>query len=149
MNSSLGAMVKESKAGLVLPLGIGVTVGVVQAAAPLGFWWVSPAVVYAMSIAFIATVYVGFAVADGRRHVLIVEVAVALLFIVVATLGVTGSPWLLVAGFFAHGAKDLWQHRTGFVRGTRWWPPFCAAVDGGAAGILTIAILSGSAVLPG
>jgi hypothetical protein len=23
----------------------------------------------------------------------------------------------------------MWQHRSGFVAGTRWWPPFCAAVD--------------------
>jgi len=48
-----------------------------------------------------------------------------------------------VAGLASHGAKDLWQHRTGYVANTRWWPPFCATVDWVAAGILTTAILMG------
>ena len=46
-------------------------------------------------------------------------------------------------GLAGHGLKDLWQHRTHFVRNTRWWPPFCATVDWVAAGILTTAILMG------
>jgi hypothetical protein len=41
--------------------------------------------------------------------------------------------WLVAAGFLLHGVKDLWQHRTRFVRSTRWWPPFCVAVDWTAA----------------
>ena len=49
-------------------------------------------------------------------------------FVLVAAVAATASPWLLVAGLVGHGAKDLWQHRTGFVANTRWWPPFC--VDG-------------------
>jgi len=147
MNSLLEATPRKGRAALPLPVGIGLAVGVVQAAAPFTFWWVPAATVYAMSIAFIATVYIGFAVADARRNVLIVETIVACLFIVVAAFGVTGSPWLLVAGFFAHGCKDVWQHRTGFVRGTRWWPPFCAAVDWVAAAILAVAILTGLATL--
>ena len=48
-----------------------------------------------------------------------------------------------VAGLAGHGLKDLWQHRTQFVRNTRWWPPFCATVDWVAAGILAGAILMG------
>jgi hypothetical protein len=39
--------------------------------------------------------------------------------------------------------KDLWQHRTQFVAGTRWWPPFCATVDGVAAVLVTAAIIAG------
>lgn len=46
------------------------------------------------------------------------------------------APWLLVAGLAGHGLKDLWQHRTQFVSTTRWWPPFCAAVDFVAAAII-------------
>jgi len=48
------------------PLIWGVLWGVIQAAAPLGFWWLDAATVYGMSIALIAAVYIGFAVADGR-----------------------------------------------------------------------------------
>jgi hypothetical protein len=96
---------------------------------PLALWWLDPGTVHGLSIAFIAAIYVGFAVADGRPVVIAVESAVALGFVVVAAAGVAGSPWLLVIGYAGHGIKDLWQHRHDFVRGTRWWPPFCAAVD--------------------
>jgi hypothetical protein len=48
-----------------------------------------------------------------------------------------------VAGLVRHSAKDLWQHRTGFVNNTRWWPPFCATVDWVAAAIVAIAITAG------
>ena len=44
----------------------GVVVGLLQAASPLGFWWLDPATVYAFGLAVIASVYIGFAVADGR-----------------------------------------------------------------------------------
>ena len=64
-------------------------------------------------------------------------------FVVVATAAVTGSAWLLVAGLAGHGLKDLWQHRTGFVANTRWWPPFCATVDFVAATIIAIGVVAG------
>ena len=89
----------------------------------------------------------GFAVADGRRNVVAVEVGVASGFVAIAVAAMTGSPWLIVAGLAAHGVKDFWQHRTQFVAGTRWWPPFCAAVDGVAAGVVAVAIMSGALVL--
>ena len=49
-----------------------------------------------------------------------VEVCVASVFVVLAAVGVTGPARVLVAGLAGHGAEDLWQHRTGFVSGTRW-----------------------------
>jgi len=105
------------------PLLAGVVVGGLQAVSPFGFWWLTPATVYAVGLAFIAAVYVGFSVADGRPWVIAVECIVAGAFAVVAGAGVAGSAWLLVAGFAGHGVKDLWQHRTGYVDNTRWWPP--------------------------
>jgi hypothetical protein len=47
-----------------------------------------------------------------------------------------------VAGLAGHGLKDLWQHRTGFVAGTRWWPPFCATVDFVAAVLIAVALVA-------
>jgi hypothetical protein len=91
----------------------------------------------------IAAIYIGFAVADGRPAVIAVETTVAALFVVVAALAVTGPAWLLVIGLAGHGAKDLWQHRSGFVAGTRWWPPFCAVVDFTVAPVLAVLILAG------
>ena len=97
------------------PVLWGVVVGVIQAASPLGLWWLDPATVYALSLTLIAAVYVGFAVADGRPRVIAVETVVAAVFVVVGAAGVTGPAWLLVAGFVGHGFKDLWQHRSHYV----------------------------------
>ena len=107
----------------------GLAFGALQAASPLAFWWLDAATVYALSIVLIASVYIGFAVADGRWVVIAVETGVASVFVVVAAAAVTGSAWLLVAGLVGHGLKDLWQHRSQFVANTRWWPPFCLVVD--------------------
>jgi hypothetical protein len=125
------------------PVLWGVVWGVIQAAAPLGFWWLEPATVYALSIALIAAVYIGFAVADGRPRVIAVETVVAAAFVVVAAAGVTGPAWLLVLGFTGHGFKDLWQHRRHYVANTRWWPPFCLVVDFVAAAILVVLLIAG------
>jgi hypothetical protein len=62
----------------------GAVVGVVTAASPLAFWWLDPSTVYALGLALIAAVYIGFAVADGRQ-----------------------SLWLIVVGLVGHGLRDL------------------------------------------
>ena len=125
------------------PVLWGVVWGVIQAGVPLGFWWLDPATVYALSLALIAAVYIGFAVADGRPRVIAVETVVAAVFVVVGAAGVTGPAWLLVAGFVGHGVKDLWQHRTQFVANTRWWSPFCLVIDFVAAAILVVLLAVG------
>ena len=66
-----------------------VVFGLIQAAAPLGFWWLAPATVYGLSLVLIAAVYIGFAVADGRPRVIAVEAGIAAAFVVVAAAGVT------------------------------------------------------------
>jgi len=121
----------------------GIVVGLLQAATPLVFWWLDSATVYALGLAVIAAVYVGFAVADGRPKVIGVECSVTFAFVVVAAAAITGSPWLLVAGLAGHGLKDLWQHRTHFVANTRWWPPFCMIVDWVVAAIIIGEIAAG------
>lgn len=121
----------------------GLVVGAAQAATPLGFWWLDASTVYALGLAVIASVYVGFAVADGRGAVIAVEAGVAGMFVVVAAAAVTGSPWLLVVGLAGHGFKDLWQHRHRFVANTRWWPPFCLVIDWMVAAIIAVEIIAG------
>jgi hypothetical protein len=133
----------SSQPALQAPVVWGVVVGLLQAATPLAFWWLDSATVYALGLAVIASVYVGFAVADGRPTVIAVESSVTLAFVVVAAAAVTGSPWLLVAGLAGHGLKDLWQHRSHFVANTRWWPPFCLVVDWVVAAIIAGEIAAG------
>ena len=128
---------------LRLPVSWGLVWGAINAAVPLAVWWLPAATVHALIIALIAAVYIGFAVGDGRPRVIAVECVVAGAFVVLAATAVTSSVWLLVVAYAGHGAKDLWQHRTHFVRGTRWWPPFCLAVDWFVAAVLIVEIAAG------
>ena len=121
----------------------GIVVGLLQAASPLAFWWLDPATVYALGLGVIAAIYIGFAVADGRVRIIVVESLVTTAFVVVAAVGITGSAWLLAFGLAVHGVKDAWQQRSQFVSGTRWWPPFCAAIDWVVALIIGIEIVAG------
>jgi len=125
------------------PILWGIAVGVLQAGSPVGLWWLDPAMVWALSLVIIASIYVGFAVADGRPIVIAVEVGVASSFVILAASAIASSPWLVVVGLVGHGIKDLWQHRTQFVANTRWWPPFCLVVDLVAAAIIAVLLLTG------
>ncbi|MFN2504695.1 MAG: hypothetical protein ABR540_10820 [Acidimicrobiales bacterium] len=125
------------------PVLWGLALGAVQAASPLILRWLEPATLHALYISLIAAVYIGFAVADGRPRVIAVEAAVASVFVLTAAVAVTATAWLLVLGYAGHGLKDYWQHRRQYVANTRWWPPFCAAVDWLVALVLIIEIVVG------
>ena len=125
------------------PVLWGLAVGAVQAASPVLFWWLEPATIHAIYISLIASIYIGFAVADGRPKVLVTEAAVASVFVLIAAVAVTVTGWLLVIGYAGHGLKDYWQHRRQYVANTRWWPPFCAAIDWLVALVLIAEIVAG------
>lgn len=133
----------NSQSSLRTPVLWGAVFGGINLAAPLAFWWLDQATVHALVITLIAAVYIGFAVADGRPKVVAVEVCVASVFVVLAATAVASTAWLLVIAYAGHGFKDLWQHRSHFVANTRWWPPFCAAVDWVVAAALTVEIAAG------
>ncbi|MFL5864701.1 MAG: hypothetical protein ACJ780_28725 [Solirubrobacteraceae bacterium] len=137
------ALADPSTASKRAPMLWGVAVGIMQAATPLAFWWLDSATVYALGLSVIAAIYIGFAVADGRLKIIATESSVAFGFVVISAAAITASPWLLVIGFVGHGLKDLWQHRTHFVSNTRWWPPFCMAVDWIVAAIIAVEIIAG------
>ena len=125
------------------PVFWGLVFGAVNVVVPIGFWWLDLSISHALAIVLIAAVYIGFAVADGRPKVIAVETCIAATFVVLAAIAVTETAWLLVIAYAAHGCKDLWQERRHFVANTRWWPPFCAAVDFLVAAILAIEIAAG------
>src|SRR4051794_13218381 len=58
-------------------VGWGLVVGLANAALPVPIWWLDPSTVHAIAITFIAAIYIGFAVADGRPRVVVVEAGVA------------------------------------------------------------------------
>ena len=141
--SALRQQSSPERVSLRGPVRWGLAVGAVQAASPVLFWWLEPATLHALYISLIAAVYIGFAVADGRPKVIAVEAAVAGVFVLIAAASVTATAWLLVLGYAGHGLKDYWQHRRQFVVNTRWWPPFCAAVDWLVALVLVVEIIAG------
>jgi putative intracellular protease/amidase len=126
------------------PVLWGLAFGAIQAASPLALRWLDQATVQALLLSLIAAVYIGFAVADGRPKVIAVESSITGAFVLLAAAGVTGSAWLLVLGYAGHGLKDFWQERSHYVADTRWWPPFCAAVDWLVAVVLLIEIIAGA-----
>ena len=137
-------MTATAHASTARALSWGVAFGGAQAAVAMSFSWLEPSTVHALMVTLIAAIYVGFAVSDGRTNVIIVETTVVVAFFVGSAAAVTVTPWLIVALYLAHGAKDLWQHRTQYVRGTRWWPPFCFAVDMAVAAIVAVQLLLGA-----
>ena len=82
-------------------------------------------------LAAIGFVYIGFAIADGRRSAIVVQAIAALVFLNVAQFGVReDSDLLLGIGFLAHGAWDALHHEgRGPTRVRTYYPPFCAAAD--------------------
>jgi hypothetical protein len=85
---------------------------------------------FAVILVLIAGVYIGFAIEDGRRNKLVIEVAVALGFVALVLLGMWKWPWLIPAGYFLHGVWDLLHHpiKVG-ARVRKWYPPACIAYD--------------------
>jgi len=134
---AIAASTRRSSASNRAAVSWGIGVGIIQAATPLVLWWLDSSTVYALGLVAIAAIYIGFAVSDGRVRIIAVESGVAFAFVLVGAAAVTGTPWLLV------GLKDLWQHRTHFVANTRWWPPFCMAVDWVLAAIIVVEIAAG------
>ena len=128
-----------------VPILWGLAFGAIQAASPLAFWWLDQATVQALLLALIAAVFCNcrrWQTEDPR--VIAVECTIAGGFVLLAAAGVAGSAWLLVLGYAGHGLKDFWQERRHYVAGTRWWPPFCAAVDWLVAVVLATEIIAGA-----
>lgn len=131
-----------------LPLSLGL--GVVGAAMPcavatslpdaraLDFW--------AVLLAVAGTIYIGAALADGRRRALLVETGVGVGFIAMALAGLWTSAWFLVVGWGSHAAWDLVHHGD---RNRRWsapiaagfYPPACLSFDLVVAGVIIVQFL--------
>jgi hypothetical protein len=79
----------EESRQLRAPVMWGIIWGGIQAVSPLAFWWLETATVYALSLVLIASVYIGFAVADGRWLVIAFETNVAAIFVIIAAAAVT------------------------------------------------------------
>jgi hypothetical protein len=98
---------------------------------------------YSTIMLVIASYYVLFAVMGGSTHALIIEAAVATVFLAVTLVGFRYSLWLVVAALASHCILDVFHGQIIANPGVPvWWPAFCLAYDGVAAGYL--AFLLGS-----
>ena len=83
----------------------------------------------AVTLATVAAIYVGFALADGRPAIMGLEAGVALLFAMAALAGLTLSRWATIGAFALHGLWDYAHHRGIRTAMPRWYIPFCAVFD--------------------
>ncbi len=110
---------------------VGLVLGLIAHAFAAPFNHEDALVFFAILLAAIAWIYVGFAVADGRRSAIAVQALSALVFLNVAFIGAQqDSELLLGVGFIAHAAWD-WLHHGGHgpTRVRAWYPPFCVVAD--------------------
>ena len=97
---------------------------------------------YPTVLIVIASYYALFAVVGDSTHALVVEVVVAIAFVAVAIAGFRSSLWLVVAALAAHSLLDVFHDRVIANPGVpTWWPAFCLAYDGLAAGYLALLLL--------
>lgn len=96
----------------------------------------------AVILGLVAGIYAGFALQDGRAHILAIEGLVALAFLAFALAGLIWSPWLIPAAYVLHGVWDILHHRRITTATPSWYPPMCAVYDGiFAAGLCALWIL--------
>jgi len=82
---------------------------------------------FAILLAVLAGLMIGFALADGRPKKIVIELAVAAGFVALTLLGMWKWTWLIPAGFVAHGLWCLVHHYS-FIgaRIRSWFSPLCA-----------------------
>lgn len=87
----------------------------------------------------VASYYVLFAAMAPSSRTLIMEIAVAIGFLLLATVGYKTSLWLAVIAIAAHGVFDMVHHL--FIENAgmpHWWPGFCATFDVIFGGLMAV-----------
>lgn len=90
----------------------------------------------------IATYDVLFAVMAGTPTAIVIESLFASAFLVASIVGFRTTPWIIVAGFAAHGIADAFHDGFSPDAGIpAWWPGFCGAFDVAIAVVLALQLL--------
>lgn len=85
----------------------------------------------------VASYYVLFAAIEASGKTIIIEIAVATGFLLLAAIGYKKSLWLVAIAIVGHGIFDVVHHLFIANPGVpHWWPGFCAAFDVIFGGIL-------------
>lgn len=116
---------------------LAVVLAAIFAAASMAWLWSMPVdqrrVAEGITLAIIAAIYIGFALAERDARNLLIEVVFAVAVVAVVFVGLNESRYWLAAGLAAHGVWDLLHHHSRPVLGTRevprWYPPACLVYD--------------------
>lgn len=85
---------------------------------------------YPTVLIVIGSLYVLFAAIASSRRTLAIEIAVAIGFLLLSTIGYKKSLWLVAIATAGHGIFDLVHHLFIDNPGVpHWWPGFCATFD--------------------
>lgn len=85
---------------------------------------------YPTVLIVVASYYVLFAAAGASTRTLLIEIAVASGFLILALIGFKTSLWIVSVGLVGHGVFDFVHHFLIFNPGVpHWWPGFCLAFD--------------------
>jgi hypothetical protein len=118
-------------------IGIAVAITVCLAASFVGFD--KDRAFYPVVLIVIASYYILFAVMGASMQTLLIELAAAAAFAVVAVIGFKWNQWFIIVGLAAHGAFDLLHPLLAHNQGVPiWWPGFCLAYDVTAAVYLMV-----------
>jgi len=94
---------------------------------------------YPTVLIVIASYYVLFAVMAASGRTIVMEIAVATGFLLLAAIGYKRSLWLVAVAIVGHGVFDLVHHVVIENPGVpQWWPGFCLVFDVVFGGLLAI-----------
>ncbi len=97
---------------------------------------------YATIAIVVATYYILFAALQTSNRVLLVEIAVAIGFLLLATVGFKGNYWFVPLALIGHGVFDFFHHSLISNPGVpSWWPAFCLSFDITIGGLLLARML--------
>jgi hypothetical protein len=124
----------EYLVGLLLSLGVAGLVAMIGFDRERGF--------YPTVLIVIASYYVLFAVMGASRRTLMLEIVIALAFLLIGILGFKRNLWLVVIGLVGHGIFDF--VRPEFIDNPgvpHWWPGFCLIFDVVIGGLLALRLV--------
>jgi len=100
---------------------------------------------YPTVLIVVASYYVLFAVMAASGRTLVIEIAAASCFLLLATIGYKKSLWLVAIALVGHGVFDIVHHSLIENPGVpHWWPGFCMAFDVILGGLLAVRLLTRS-----
>jgi hypothetical protein len=121
----------------------GITLALLFCGAAAGLGMDRERVFYPAVLIAVASYYLAFAVIDGRREVMLSELAIAAIFVAGAVAGFRYNPWLAVVALAGHGVMDGFHHHVVHNIGVpRVWPGFCMTFDVTAAAFVALAMLA-------